>query len=251
MKSFFTLLAIQLKTFRILGLMTLIISCLLPFLIIVFMKLIFKNLPLNNFNLKQTYLYLLSGNVVLGISNLCIIMLSQTIAGMKEIKTFEYYATLPISKISFILAILFSFLIIAIPAFLFLLFAGGKILNLNFNFNFNIIILLILLALSFSGIGALLGITAKNNLQANILSQIAGFGILMISPVFFPLSVLPKTIQYLAMGLPTTYAAYGLRKVLILNSFYDKEVILCFFMLTFFTAISFILINSKIKFQQN
>lgn len=139
MRTFLTLLAIQLKTFRILGMMTVIISCLLPFFIILFMKLVFKNLPLNSLNLKQTYLYLLSGNVVLGISNLCIIMLSQTIAGMKEIKTFEYYATLPISKISFILAILFSFLIISLPAFLFLLFVGGKILNLNFSFNLNII----------------------------------------------------------------------------------------------------------------
>lgn len=251
MRSFLTLLTIQLKTFRILGIMTVIISCLLPFLIIVFMKLVFKNLPLNNVNLKQTYLYLLSGNVVLGISNLCIIMLSQTIAGMKEIKTFEYYATLPISKISFILAILFSFLIISLPAFLFLLFVGGKILNLNFNFNINIIFLLILLALSFCGIGAFLGVFAKNNLQANILSQVVGFGILMVSPVFFPLKVLPKVMQYFALGMPTTYAAFGLRKVLISNTFYDKEIFFCFFMLFVFTLISFILINSKIKFQSN
>lgn len=92
---------------------------------------------------------------------------------------------------------------------------------------------------------------AKNNLQANILSQIVGFGVLMISPVFFPLKVLPQAMQYFALGLPTTYAAFGLRKALTTTNIFDSEILLCYFMLFIFTLISFILINSKIKFQSS
>lgn len=248
LKELFVLFIIQIKVFRQIGIMALVISAFLPFLLIIFMKLVMTKLFSKNPDIEGTIIFLITGNVILGISNVCIIMLGQSLSSMKELRAFEYYAVLPISKLSLILGILFSYLIITFPSFILLLFGGSLIFKLKMDLNLSVFLVLILLVFSFTGVGATIGVYSRSQMQANIFSQIIGLGLVLISPVFYPIDILPKIFQIFARFVPTTYGAEALR--ISVRGGKDNIFFVDILMLLMMSIISFYLINKKIKWQQ-
>jgi ABC-2 type transport system permease protein len=247
-RDFFILFIIQFKVFRQIGIIALVISAFLPFLLIIFMKLVTTKLISNISDISQTVIFLITGNVILGVSNLCIIMLGQSISSMKELRAFEYYSVLPISKLSLVLGILFSYLTITFPGFILLLFGGSFIFGFKINLNIFIFLVLILVVFSFTGLGAAIGVYSRSQLEANLFSQIIGLGLILITPVFYPIEILPKIFQLFMRLFPTTYGAEALRFSIsgTLNTNFYVDIL----MLLMMSIFSFYLTNKKLRWQQ-
>lgn len=67
---------------------------------------------------EHAYL-LLAGNIVVSLVNTCITTLGQYIGIMKKARGFEFYATLPVSKLSLVLALMGSNIMLSLPGLLY------------------------------------------------------------------------------------------------------------------------------------
>lgn len=241
-KETLTLFVMQIKLYRQIGLMAIVISALLPLGLIFLLRFVFPAIP------ADYLLYFISGNLTLSLMTVCIIMLSQSLAQMRQIKSFEYYAVLPINKLSLVLSIIFSFFIMCMPGFLILVIVASFLFNFQFIPHPAFIIIVILTIFSLSGIGAILGVYTRHFMQTNLLSQIFGFGLMVITPVFYPIDILPEPVQILSLFFPTTYAAESFR--ITLRGEFTSELYPNIFALILFATISFYLVSKKITFRE-
>ena len=243
LKEVWVLFVMQFKTFRLMGPMAVVIPGGLPLGLIIFLKFFFKQAT------PEIILFIISGNLVISLMSICIIMLSQTLANMKLIKSFEYYAVLPINKLSVILGIVLSFLVVSLPGFALLLVIGSLIFNLWTLPHPMIIVVALLTAFSLTGIGAIIGVYSRHFMQTNIISQIVGFGCILVTPVFFKLEALPLPLRYFAYLFPTTYGAEAMRTTL--QGICNQRVLIDLLILTLFTIFSFYLTAVKLKWREN
>lgn len=207
--QFVDLLTIQLKRIRNLGNVFVLMSIILPSGFLLSLKYIVGETT------PERALFLISGNVLFSIINICLVSVGQNITFMKQIRSLEYYATLPINKLCLLFSIILSFFIVAIPGFVIVLILGALVFKYQLTVNLMLIPAILLIAGSFSGIGALIGIRSNDSMKSGLICQLIMFIIIFATPVFVALERLPKLIQYFSYLLPSTYGANLLRSVLL------------------------------------
>lgn len=80
--------------------------------------------------------------------------------------------------------------------------------------------------LSLAGLGFLIGTNVRNQKQLNSLSSTLSFVLFMVPPIYYPLSRLPHSLQYVALLVPSTHAAEGLRAVTVGRPYFDHLAVL-------------------------
>jgi len=75
----------------------------------------------------------------------------------------------------------------------------------------------LVIALSSSLLGYALGIGVRNYRITNQVSQVIPWPLLLLAPVYYPITILPQAIRLVSLVLPTTYMALAIHGSLVLN----------------------------------
>jgi ABC-2 type transport system permease protein len=181
--------------------------------------------------------YVITGSTVSSLTFVGITMVAQTLGWMKERGDFLYYASLPISKGSLLMAVMGSKLVLQLPGIVVSLLGGSLLYGLGFDLNPLLLVILPLTALSISGLGAALGILSPSFQLVNLVSQVAGIVVLFAAPVMIPIESLPRPLQWFGLLLPPTYAADALRRAV--SGINDARLVFDIGVLAFAAAASF------------
>lgn len=129
---------------------------------------------------------------------------------------FDYWTTLPIPKLTFILALMTVSQLFALPGLLCAYLLGSLILSVAPS---GLIILPLLLfvplsSLPLAGLAVFLGSYAPNGQLANMIANVMTIVIGFLSPMYIPLQALPLPLRILAQFIPLTYSADAFRAIL-------------------------------------
>lgn len=161
-------------------------------------------------------LQFVAGDVVLAVALSALTFLAQRVAWMKANRAFDYYRTLPTSITLLLLAIFVSYFAFAIPGMVAIAVIGGLIYNLPLAPSLDLLWLLpTLLAggIALAGIGALLGLSGRDEQLASMYANLAMMMVLFLGIV--PSADVPRVLQFLLGLVPSTYMVDALKYSLI------------------------------------
>ncbi|MBZ0302194.1 MAG: ABC transporter permease [Anaerolineae bacterium] len=162
----------------------------------------------------SSLIFIISGSAIFAATNEGLYMLAVRIGTMKKEGTLIYYASLPISKTAFMVAILLSRLIITFPGMIAPLMFGAWLYGVDITLNAWGLIVILLAALALANVGMALGMLIDSLELIQIIVNILLFILAMAGPIFSPMSALPLPLQILSYALPPSYAAAALRSTL-------------------------------------
>jgi ABC-2 type transport system permease protein len=187
----------------------------------------------------DSLIFIISGAAIFSVTNEGLYALAVRIGTMKKEGTLIYYASLPISKTAFLLAILLSRLVVTLPGMIVPLVFGAWLYQIPVSLNLWVLALLLLTAMALSNIGLVLGTIVGSLELVQIIVNILLFVLVMAGPIFSPMSSLPLPLQALSYILPPTYAAAALRSAL--HGTFDASFYLNVLVLLAFTIGGFLL----------
>jgi ABC-2 type transport system permease protein len=127
--------------------------------------------------------YILIGNLVLALMFDNQNRVSGNFAFMRFMGTLNYFASLPIQNYSLVLATMLAFLLLSLPALLVTLIFGAAFLGLALHPHPLVLLAIPLATLPLSGIGALIGTSARSMEEAYSASMLLTFIMLGLGPV--------------------------------------------------------------------
>lgn len=198
---------------------------------------------------REGIAYIITGSAVSALSGVGINIVAQELGRMKETGEFLYYAALPISKGSLLLALMTSKLLIQLPGVVTTLVGGSIIYGYDLNPNPLLLLILLLAALSLSGLGAALGVLSPSWQLTTVLSAMGAMIILFATPVMIPIGHLPLPLQWFGLMLPPTYAADALRRTV--SSVLDVRLAFDFVVLFLSATGSILLLTRGLRWRLN
>ncbi len=164
---------------------------------------------------QSSLIYIISGSAIFAVVNDGLYAMAIRLGSMKKEGILVYYASLPISRVAFAGAIMFSRLVVLLPGMLCPILLGSAIYGIKLELNPWIVVLLPLTALSMSVMGMVIGLAVDNLEMTNWIVTSVLFLVVMAAPVFIPITALPLPLQFLSYAFPPTYAADALRRLLL------------------------------------
>ncbi len=159
-------------------------------------------------------LRLISGTITFNLAYLGLMSIASRLSFMRQEGTLLYYCSLPISKASFVAALLSARMVILFPSIVVPIIGGALLYGLNIYLDFWIVVVLGLGILSLTLAGTALGVLIKNHEMVMVLTNALVFIMALASPNFLPVSALPLPLQLLGWILPTTYISDALSRCL-------------------------------------
>jgi len=190
---------------------------------------------------SNSLVYIISGAAIFAVANDGIYTMAVRIGSMKKEGMLLYYASLPINKVAFVMAIMLSRLSVTLPGMIAPMLFGSLIYKIDLNFSLWIVLLLPLTALALSAIGMALGSIVNSLEMIQIIVNLLLFVLIMAAPVFIPWQSLPIPLKLLGYLLPPSYAADALRHVL--SGTIDVGFYIDIAVLSLMTLISFVILN--------
>ena len=222
---------------------TLLNTVLFPSIMIVFFRRIYGELAMDRIQ------FILTGSLIIGAISTSLSTLSSKINNIVTSDGMEFFLGFPISKFEFILALITAELIIYLPSSIIVLAFGKAYLGIYSNTNYiMLIIFLILLSLSLVGIGAIIGYKSKNFNQNLTISSLVSYGIVFLSPIYYPIDSLHVVLRSLSYFFPSTYAANVIRGLILdSSSIPNKEILINLSVLMLFCLLSFYILSRVFK----
>ncbi len=159
-------------------------------------------------------MFAITGGLAQGLTISSMLTLGQNIGGLKDQNAYEHYATLPISKVTFLLAMATRAMIFSLPSFVIILVVGASSLGLPFHPSLLTIPTVFLAGYSLAGLGAFIGFYSPTAQVASLATQVLAGVMFTLAPVYVSLNQLPSFLHSTAAIIPTTYVASALRSVL-------------------------------------
>ena len=192
--------------------------------------------------------YVLVGNIVLSLMFETLNRLASHFAYIRFAGTLDYFATLPIHRLSLILAAVLAFLLLSLPALAVTILGGALLLRVPIHPHPLLLLVIPLAAMPLAGFGALIGTSARTPEEAGSLSTLFTLLLLALGPVLIPPGRLPPLLATLGWFSPATYAASALRQVLI--GPLTGRVLLDLLVLSGFTLLAFWLVAHTMDWRQ-
>ncbi|SHJ30411.1 ABC transporter permease [Lutispora thermophila] len=227
----------ELLSFRLNWKWSLIIVLITPISMLFFLWFLFKDKP-------EYLLHVVTGNMVLSLVTGTMLTLGQELGVLKQLRGFDYYATLPIRKINLIIAYLIRATLQTLPSMIVILLLGRFVLHIPISIHYTFILVVLLSGLSLSAAGAFIGIYSKDAGHASILTQVLQPLVVYLAPVFIPVEHMPKLLNIVSYAIPTRYVANALRASC--SGTYDLYSLNT---LLIFSIISIILIENKMEWR--
>jgi ABC-2 type transport system permease protein len=159
-------------------------------------------------------IFILGGNMATAIAFGPLFLLINKIGQGRERHEFEYWATLPLPKLAFVLAAISVAVLLSLPGLIGAYIIGMLMLGLSFSGNIVLLALIPVGALPLAGLGAMLGSYAPDGQTAGVIGNIMTIVIGFLSPMFLTLVQLPPPLRIIALFIPTTYVADLFRSAL-------------------------------------
>jgi ABC-2 type transport system permease protein len=239
--EFRLLFAIQMLEERVMWVLTLFFTTFFP------LFMVFGLGSIGSGQTRDGLLYVITGSTVVSLVTVGITMVSQQVSFMKEQGVFLYYASLPISKGSLLLAVMASRLILQLPGIVVALVGGSMLYHFRVAPNPLLLLILPLTALALSGVGAALGLLLPSPQLVSLVSQVAIILVLFGAPVLIPIAHLPLPLQAFGLLLPPTYAADALRRAI--GGLADARLLLDLIVLSLFAALSLAAVTRGLRWR--
>lgn len=163
----------------------------------------------------ETLSYVLTGNVVLALMFGNADKLQSHFYFMRSAGTLDYYATLPVQRQVLILAVVAAFFLLSLPSVIVTILLGAYLLGITLTPHPLVLFIVPICSIPLAGIGALIGVTARNPQEAGSLSLVVTLLIVSLGPIIVPPNRLPPIMLTLGWFSPATYAASALRQTLL------------------------------------
>ncbi|MBI4669598.1 MAG: ABC transporter permease [Elusimicrobia bacterium] len=228
MRSWFILFSLELKKFRQGWIWSFVMASLFPLCLLFFMRMSSGQAS------REAALYTISGIIVFSLVLNTTIMLANELSQIKEAGALDFYATLPVSRLSVLLAILCRSVVFSLPATVSLLAVGAFVYGFPILSRLPLLGAAVLLAaLPLSGLGGALGLALPHPRHVSLAAQVFYLIVVFLSPVMIPEEALPAPLVITSSLLPTTYVARCLRAILqgsdlTAQFFSDAAVVLLF-----------------------
>lgn len=192
-------------------------------------------------------IYIVSGAAIFGAANEGLTTMAIRIGSMRKEGMMIYYASLPISRTAFILALVFSRLTVTLPGMIAPLALGSFYYGVDIQINFWILTLIPLTALTLSAMGMMVGVVIESMEMIQVIVNGVLFVMVVAAPIFIPMESLPVPFQLLSAILPPTHAASALRAA-IANT-YDSTFYVNVAVLVGFAVVSFLMIANWLRWR--
>lgn len=163
---------------------------------------------------QERAIFVLGGNLTTAVVYGPAMLIINRIGWGRHTRDFDYWASLPLHKLSLILAMVTVSLVLSLPGLISLLLLGSWMLNLPLTASLAVLPVIPLGALSLVGVGAFIGTYAKDGQTANVLANLLMAFVTFLAPTMIPLEALPLPIRWLSALTPIPYVADAFRLVL-------------------------------------
>jgi len=164
---------------------------------------------------SDTAIYVISGSIASSAVSAAMLSLGQTIASMRQTNVLEFYATLPVSRLAFVLALAGRGVLLAFPSALVVLLIGSAVLNIDiWGRLWAVAVVYLAGAFSLAGLGAMIGFYSRTPESASLATQVIQPLLVLFAPVYMPIQRLPDALQITSRIIPTTYVADAMRGAL-------------------------------------
>src|SRR5688572_2487062 len=158
--------------------------------------------------------YIVPGSAIMALVTIGVSMVANDLAQQRRTGSILYYASLPISKMAYVLAMVTGNGFAALPGVLVTVLVGSWLYQLPLAFNPMVLLVLPLSAISLAGFGAAIGLGIKNWRVVGMVAPVPMFFIMFCAPVMIASSRLPGFWQEPGYLLPPRYAARAFRAAL-------------------------------------
>jgi ABC-2 type transport system permease protein len=169
----------------------------------------------NGLSDEQSLLFIVSGAAIFSVANEGIGTLAQRIGVLRQDGMMVYYASLPISRISFLAAMVFSRLLLILPGLITPMIVAKLMYDTDFVISPALLLVLPLSCMALSAIGLAIGTLVRSMDLLLVIVNLMIFVLLLVAPVLIPIESLPVPLQVFGYLLPPTYAAESLRLALV------------------------------------
>ncbi|HEX3239513.1 MAG TPA: ABC transporter permease [Solirubrobacterales bacterium] len=157
---------------------------------------------------------LLAGNVVLALMFENQNKVASHFAYMRVTGTLTFFAGLPIRQSLVVAATALAFFVLSIPAFACTALLGAALLDITLHPSPLLIVVAPCVAIAVSGIGAVIGASARSFEEVGSLALLVNLVLLAAGPVIVPASQVPDLVDAIGHLNPAVYAASALRQAL-------------------------------------
>ena len=187
----------------------------LPILMMIFLKLVSGNSGNSSLNI-------FCGSLIMGMITMPISTVSIKINNLIVGDGMEFFLSYAITKTEFIIGIYISMLIIYIPSGLVTLICGRLLFNVSFIISDALLAYLatyLCITIMLLPIGIILGFKLKNYNSVMSVSNIMSYGILLLTPIYYDVNILPHALAKISSFIPTCQVS------LIMHSIFDGNLI--------------------------
>ncbi|WP_421110028.1 ABC transporter ATP-binding protein/permease [Streptomyces sp. NEAU-S77] len=156
--------------------------------------------------------YIASGSGVFAIAALGTTAIAQRIGAIKAEGSMLYYASLPISKVAFVMAFVAARLLLIAPGLVTSLIAVRLLYGLDLTLSPMLLIVYPLTALPLAALGLVIGSLIDRIELISIVTYVLNFVLLLGAPLLIPAKALPLPLKALSWVMPTTYGSDAIRR---------------------------------------
>ncbi|MGD0494591.1 MAG: ABC transporter permease [Candidatus Bathyarchaeia archaeon] len=142
----------------------------------------------------------------------------------KRTKLFKQLSLTPLTKIEWLASKVLFYILLSVASFLLMVAVGVIAFGAHVALSLWLIPFLILGPMFFASLGMLVGTISKSTETASVVGNIVTFPMMFLSGTFFPISLMPTYLQYLAHVLPLFYIIDGLNGVMIYNNYAQATI---------------------------
>lgn len=206
--SFARLVRVMLSEYRAVWWIQVIFGLLMPLGMLFFLKAAGGEIT------RERAIYLLGGNLTTAAVYGPAMLIINKIGWGRHSREFDYWASLPLQKLTLVLAMVTVSLALSFPGLLTLWLLGSLMFDLPLAGGLMLVGLIPLAALSLVGAGAFLGSYARDGQTANIMANLLMAFVTFLSPTMIPMEALPLPARYLSAITPIPYVAEAFRAAL-------------------------------------
>jgi ABC-2 type transport system permease protein len=142
----------------------------------------------------------------------------------KRIKLFKQLSLTPLTKIEWLASKVLFYILLSGASFLLLVGVGVFAFGAHIVLSPWLIPFLVLGPMFFASLGMLVGTVSKSTETASVIGNIVTFPMMFLSGTFFPISLMPTYLQYVAHVLPLFYIIDGLNGVMIYGNYAQAAI---------------------------
>jgi ABC-2 type transport system permease protein len=167
----------------------------------------------------------------------------------KRIKLFKQLSLTPLTKIEWLASKVIFYILLSTLSFLLMVAVGVFVFNANIVLSLWLIPFLVLGPMFFASLGMLVGTVSRNTETASVVGNVVTFPMMFLSGTFFPITLMPTYLQYIAHILPLFYIIEGLNAVMVYNNY--AQVAIDLVVVTVITIVVFVAAAKLFKWRED